>query len=128
VWVHPRKPVLKPPGPTHLKLTYDGPHFNFAFNFNLRRYDEGARPQVAGEAWLRVAECSAESIGSERQTLASDGFATPRAQLATQLAASIRIPQESNTRKRAGIPAQQEVSKRFFTAPMVGAAHLDPQS
>jgi hypothetical protein len=32
------KPVLKTPGPTLLKLIYDGPLSNFAFNFNLRRY------------------------------------------------------------------------------------------
>ena len=88
--------------------------------FRARDEGEGARPQVAGEAWLRVEECSNEIPSSG----ASDGLAD---RLAAQLATSIRIPQESNTRKRAGSPAQPEFSKRFFTAPMVGGAHLDPK-
>ena len=33
------KPVLKAPGSMLLKLRYDGPLSNFAFNCNLRRYD-----------------------------------------------------------------------------------------
>jgi len=32
------KPVLKAPGSVLLKLRYDGPLSNFAFNLNLRRY------------------------------------------------------------------------------------------
>jgi len=36
------KPMLRAPGYTLLKLIYDGPLSNFAFNFNLRRYTEGA--------------------------------------------------------------------------------------
>jgi len=32
------KPTLKAPGPTPLKLSYDGPLSNFSFNFDLRRY------------------------------------------------------------------------------------------
>jgi len=32
------KPTLKAPGSKHLKLNYDEPLSNFAFNFNLRRY------------------------------------------------------------------------------------------
>jgi hypothetical protein len=39
------KPVLKPPGPMLLKLIYEEPLSNFAFNFNLRRYNPVA---VAG--------------------------------------------------------------------------------
>jgi hypothetical protein len=31
------KSVLKAPGPVLLKLRYDGPLLNFAFNFNVRR-------------------------------------------------------------------------------------------
>jgi hypothetical protein len=31
-----------------LKLRYDGPLSNFAFNFNLRRYNEGDTPNYAG--------------------------------------------------------------------------------
>jgi hypothetical protein len=33
------KPVLKAPGSVLLKLRYDGPLSDFAFNFNLSRYD-----------------------------------------------------------------------------------------
>ena len=36
--VEPMKPVLKAPGTMLLKLIYDEPLSNFAFNFNLRRY------------------------------------------------------------------------------------------
>jgi len=41
VQVEPMKPMLKTPGSIDLKLTYDGPRSNFAFNFNLRRYTAG---------------------------------------------------------------------------------------
>ena len=34
------KPVLKAPGSVDLKLRYDGPLSNFAFNFKLRRYNQ----------------------------------------------------------------------------------------
>jgi len=34
------KPVLKAPGPMLLKLICDEPLSNFAFNFNLRHYDQ----------------------------------------------------------------------------------------
>lgn len=37
----PMKPVLRTPGSTHLKLTYDGPLSNYAFNFDLRPYSWG---------------------------------------------------------------------------------------
>jgi len=40
VQVDPIKPALKAPGTKRLKLIYDGPLSNFAFNFNLRRYNE----------------------------------------------------------------------------------------
>jgi hypothetical protein len=33
--------MLKAPGTTRLKLKYDDPLSNFAFNFNLRRYNKG---------------------------------------------------------------------------------------
>jgi len=36
--VDPIKTTLKPPGTKRLKLKYDKPLSNFAFNFNLRRY------------------------------------------------------------------------------------------
>ena len=36
--VDPIKPQLIAPGTRRLKLKYDKPHLNFAFNFNLRRY------------------------------------------------------------------------------------------
>ena len=35
------KPMLKAPGAKRLKLKYDEPPSNFAFNFNLRRYSLG---------------------------------------------------------------------------------------
>jgi len=38
VQVDPIKPMLKAPGTKRLKLRYDVPLSNFAFNFNLRRY------------------------------------------------------------------------------------------
>jgi hypothetical protein len=38
VQVDPIKPTLKAPGTKRLKLQYDEPLSNFAFNFNLRRY------------------------------------------------------------------------------------------
>jgi len=41
--VEPMKPVLKAPGTKRLKLNHDEPLLNFAFNFNLRRYSQGAR-------------------------------------------------------------------------------------
>ena len=39
VQVDPIKPTLKAPGTKRLELNYDGPLSNFAFNFNLRRYN-----------------------------------------------------------------------------------------
>jgi hypothetical protein len=36
--VDPTKPMLKPPGTKRSKLKYDESTYNFAFNFNLRRY------------------------------------------------------------------------------------------
>ena len=38
--VGPMKPTLKAPGTKRLKLKYDVPQLNFAFEFNLRRYIE----------------------------------------------------------------------------------------
>ena len=39
VQVDPIKPAFKPPGTKRLKLIYDGPVSNVAFNINLRRYN-----------------------------------------------------------------------------------------
>ena len=39
------KPVLKPPGTMLLKLRYDGPLSNVAFNFSLRRYILGLKKE-----------------------------------------------------------------------------------
>ena len=39
VQVDPIKPTLKAPGTKRLKLKCDEPLSNFAFNFNLRRYN-----------------------------------------------------------------------------------------
>ena len=38
--VDPIRPTLKLPGTKRLKLECDEPLSNFAFNFNLRRYNE----------------------------------------------------------------------------------------
>jgi len=38
VQLEPMKPVLRAPRSMPLKLIYDGPLSNLAFNFNLRRY------------------------------------------------------------------------------------------
>jgi len=40
VQVDPIKPMLKPPGTKRLKLKYDESPSNFAFKFNLRRYNQ----------------------------------------------------------------------------------------
>jgi len=41
VQVDPLIPMLKAPGTKRLKLNYDEPLSNFAFEFNLRRYSWG---------------------------------------------------------------------------------------
>ena len=46
VQVDPMKHVLKAPGNVLLKLSYDGPLSNFAFNFNLRRYIKAGPPPL----------------------------------------------------------------------------------
>ena len=43
VQVDPIKPALKAPGTKRLKMIYNGPVSNFAFNFDLRRYISGTR-------------------------------------------------------------------------------------
>ena len=47
------KSLLKAPGSMLLKLSYDGPHSNFAFNFHLRRYSvgTGAADQSCSNGW-----------------------------------------------------------------------------
>ena len=44
--VDPIKPNLKAPGSKRLKLKYDEPLSNFAFNFNLRRYIEAEDARI----------------------------------------------------------------------------------
>jgi len=39
-------PKMKPPGTKRLKLEYDGPPSNFAFKFNLRRYNVVVRDET----------------------------------------------------------------------------------
>jgi len=41
VQVEPIEPMLKAPGTKRLKLRYDESLSNFAFNFNLHRYNKG---------------------------------------------------------------------------------------
>jgi hypothetical protein len=50
VQVDPIKPTLKAPGIKRLKLVRDDPLTNFAFKFNLRRYNEVAHPQDVNQA------------------------------------------------------------------------------
>ena len=50
VQVDPIKPMLKPPGSTLLKLTYDGPLSNLAFKFNLRHHTS---TPTAASSWTR---------------------------------------------------------------------------
>jgi hypothetical protein len=47
------KPVFKALRSLLLKLRYDGPHSNFAFKFNLRRYSmgSGAADQSCSQGW-----------------------------------------------------------------------------
>ena len=47
VQVDPMKPRLKAPGTMLLKLRYDEPHSNFAFNFNLRLYNVDMEVTIA---------------------------------------------------------------------------------
>jgi len=46
VQVVPMNPILKPPGPKHLKLQYDIVLPTFAFKFNLRRFTTAERLRV----------------------------------------------------------------------------------
>ena len=48
--VDPIKPTLKPPGTQRLKLKYDEVLSNFAFKFNLRRYNEERAEACTREA------------------------------------------------------------------------------
>jgi len=48
VQVDPIKPMLKGPGAKRLKLKPDELLSNLAFNFNLRRYNKGLGPTMAG--------------------------------------------------------------------------------
>ena len=58
-------PVLKAPRSMLLKLRYDGPLSNFAFNFNLRRCIKAAQDSLAkkqkalGEAQAQLKEAGA---------------------------------------------------------------------
>jgi len=53
VQVDPIKPTLKAPGTKRLKLKYDELLSNFAFDFNLRRYNEAitSLPDYTVQAW-----------------------------------------------------------------------------
>jgi hypothetical protein len=52
--VEPMTTVLKPPGSTLLKLGYDGPLSNFAYNLNLRRYNTDVKYQCGA---AQLAKC-----------------------------------------------------------------------
>ena len=65
----PIKPTLKPPGTKRLKLKYDESLFDFAFEFNLRRYikdlqDLFGRARPAGRG-------AAGAVGRCRLTLSN---------------------------------------------------------
>jgi len=49
VQVDPIKPTLKAPGTQQLKLKYDEPLSNFAFNFKLHRYTTGLAVAMAAQ-------------------------------------------------------------------------------
>jgi hypothetical protein len=49
VQVDPIKPTLKAPGIKLLKLKYDTPLSNFAFEFNLHRYSEEVARWLIGD-------------------------------------------------------------------------------
>ena len=51
VQVDPIKPTLKAPETKRLKLNYDGPLSNCAFNFNLRRYNVVDKTQGNAGGW-----------------------------------------------------------------------------
>jgi hypothetical protein len=46
--VDPIKPTLKAPGTKRLNLLYDKPLSNFAFKFNLRRYNTDSEKLMTG--------------------------------------------------------------------------------
>jgi hypothetical protein len=60
VQVDPIKSALKAPGTKRLKLIYDGPLSNFAFNFNLRRYIKDAAEKAVAAAEVELAEAFKE--------------------------------------------------------------------
>jgi len=45
----PTKPTVKAPATKRLKLHYDKPLSTFAFNFNLRRYNEARLTELGGD-------------------------------------------------------------------------------
>jgi len=74
VQVDPVKHTSKAPGSKLLKLKYDGPLSNFAFNFNLRRYTSGLSVTItinAGGA-TKSRNCgSPNTVGRSRLTLSN---------------------------------------------------------
>jgi len=63
VQVDPIKPMLKAPRIKRLKLIRDEPLSNFAFKFNLRRYDSGGEYNSADSAALHTLEAAGGSGG-----------------------------------------------------------------
>jgi len=64
------KPTLKAPGYKHLKLEHENLLSNFAFNFNLRRYNEEDEEKEANKFQL-YREKEAEAGAYTRPLLSS---------------------------------------------------------
>jgi hypothetical protein len=84
--------------------------------------NEVGRPPQPAEAWLRVAEVSIELLRG------GDTLKRELDDAQQQFATSVHSPQKTKTLKRELEDAQpmsmSKLSKRFFTAPMVGGAHV----
>jgi hypothetical protein len=69
--VDPVRPTLKPPGIMLLKLIYNEPLSNFAFDFNLRRYTKAAK--AAPAAPVSAAPVSSGKFGALTATKGGKG-------------------------------------------------------
>jgi len=63
VQVDPIKPTLRSPGTKRLKLKCDEPPSNFAFNINMRRYNEAQARAAAYEVNGRNFESRCIEVG-----------------------------------------------------------------
>ena len=77
VQVDPVKPMLKPPETKRLKPKCDGPLSNFAFEFNLRRYNEG----LTMTSGTGAAAAAQEKAPMMHQPVGPGGLCSPRPRL-----------------------------------------------